>query len=264
MAETLTYDPSNDPEVLASIEADEAESLAIGEAMINQANERLAGKYKNAQELEKAYMELEKKLGSQEPQSEPESEEAGEDTSEDNSDADAAVDFLWKVNDEYTENDGKLSDETMAAFEKMSSKEVVEAFFRYQETVEKAEAPQNVELTQQQINEVQNSVGGEAKYAELVSWAADNFAPEEITAFDNLVETGNVPAIRLALQALQYRYQDSMGFEGEMLQGKPAKAPEGFRSQAEVVRAMNDPRYDRDPAYREEIMQKLARSNLNY
>jgi len=263
MAETLTYDPSNDPEDLASIEADEAESLAIGEAMINQANERLAGKYKNAQELEKAYMELEKKLGSQEPETESEPE-AGEDTSEDNSDTDAAVDFLWKVNDEYTENNGKLSDETMAAFEKMSSKEVVEAFFRYQETVEKSEAPQNVELTQQQINEVQNSVGGEAKYAELVSWAADNFAPEEITAFDNLVETGNVPAIRLALQALQYRYQDSMGFEGEMLQGKPAKATEGFRSQAEVVRAMNDPRYDRDPAYREEIMQKLARSNLNY
>jgi len=261
MAEILSYDPSSDPEVLASIESDEAESLAIGEEMINQANERLAGKYKNAQELEKAYIELEKKLGSQE--SEP---EQGEETSQEQSEseADEAVDFLWKVNDEYTKNDGKISEETMAAFEKMSSKEVVEAFFRYQETVEKSEAPQGVELTAQQINEVQNFVGGEAKYGELVSWAADNFSEEEITAFDSVVETGNVPAIRLALQALQYRYQDSMGFEGNMIQGKPAKSRDVFQSQAEVVRAMNDSRYDRDPAYRNEVMEKLARSDIKF
>lgn len=261
MAETLSYDPSSDPEVLASIESDEAESLAIGEEMINQANERLAGKYKNAQELEKAYIELEKKLGSQES-----TPEQGEETSQEQpeSEADEAVDFLWQVNDEYTKNNGKLSDETMAAFEKMSSKEVVEAFFRYQETVEKSEASQGTELTAQQINEVQNSVGGEAKYQELVSWAADNFSQEEITAFDSVVETGNIPAIRLALQALQYRYQDSMGYEGNMLQGKPAKSRDAFQSQAEVVRAMNDPRYDRDPAYRNEIMEKLARSDIKF
>jgi len=75
MAETLSYDPSSDPEVLASIESDEAESLAIGEEMINQANERLAGKYKNAQELERAYMELEKKLGSKSNEPSEESSE---------------------------------------------------------------------------------------------------------------------------------------------------------------------------------------------
>jgi len=259
MAEILSYDPSSDPEVLASIESDQAESLAIGEELINQANEQLAGKYKNAQELEKAYIELEKKLGSQES-----SPEKGEETSQDQGETDEAVDFLWKVNDEYAKNDGKLSDETMAEVHKMSSKELVEAFFRYQETVEKAAAPQGVELTQQQVNEVQNFVGGEEKYNELVSWAADNFSEEEITAFDSVVETGNVPAIRLALQALQYRYQDSMGYEGNMLQGKAPKSRDAFQSQAELVRAMNDPRYDNDPAYRNEVMGKLARSDMKF
>jgi hypothetical protein len=259
MAEILSYDPSSDPEVLASIDSDQAESLAIGEELINQANQQLAGKYKNAQELEKAYIELEKKLGSQES-----TPEEGEETSQDQGETDEAVDFLWKVNDEYSKNDGKLSEETMAAFEKMSSKEVVEAFFRYQETVEKAEAPQGVELTQQQVNEVQNFVGGEEKYSELVSWAAENFSEEEITAFDSVVETGNVPAIRLALQALQYRYQDSMGYEGNMIQGKAPKSRDAFQSQAELVRAMNDPRYDNDPAYRNEVMGKLARSDMKF
>ena len=77
MAEILSYDPAGDPEVVGAIETDQAESLAIGEEMINQANARLAGKYKDAQELEKAYMELEKKLGAQEKE-QPQAEQTEE------------------------------------------------------------------------------------------------------------------------------------------------------------------------------------------
>ena len=50
-----------------------------------------------------------------------------------------------------------------------------------------------------------------------------------------------------------------------MLQGKAAaNKAEQFRSQAEVVRAMSDPRYDRDPAYRQDVYDKLERSNLQF
>jgi hypothetical protein len=262
MAEILSYDPSSDPEVLASIESDEAESLAIGEEMINQANERLAGKYKNAQELEKAYMELEKKLGSKETTEEPQAQQ--DEKTEDDKPEDATVDFLWEVNEEYEKNNGKLSEETLEKFNSMSSKELVEAFFRYQDTLEQTEAPQAVELSEAQVNQIQNLVGGAQKYQQLVSWAAENFSPEEVEAFDGVVESGNVGAIKLALQALQYRYQDNMGYEGDMIQGRAAKARDAFKSQAEVVRAMNDPRYDRDPAYRNEIMEKLARSDIKF
>jgi hypothetical protein len=227
-----------------------------------QQEQLLAGKYKNAQELEKAYVELQQKLGSQEKEtSEP--QETPEEQSEEE-ESDSAVDFLWKVNDEYTKNDGKLSEETMEEFGKMSSKELVEAYFRYQNTVEQNQEPQGVELTDAQINEVQNYVGGAEKYQELVTWASENFSEEEVTAFDSVVETGNIPAIRLALQALQYRYQDNMGVDGNMIQGKPAQSREVFRSQAELVRAMSDPRYDQDPAYRMEIMDKLERSGLEF
>jgi hypothetical protein len=71
-------------------------------------------------------------------------------------------------------------------------------------------------------------------------------------------------AINLALQALYYRYTDAVGFEGETLQGKPARSMDVFRSQAEVVRAMSDPRYERDPAYRQDIIEKLARSDVDF
>jgi hypothetical protein len=259
MAEIMTYDSTNDSVVMESIQSDEAESLAIGEELLAQQEQRLAGKYKNAQELEKAYLELQSKLGSQEKSEEPEQV-----TEEPAEESDSAVDLLWKVNDEYEKNDGKVTEETLEELGKMSSRELAEAFFRFQDTVEQSEAPKGVELSDSEIQSVQNFVGGTEKYQELVSWAADNFSEEEITAFDSVVETGNIPAIKLALQALQYRYQDNVGVEGNMIQGKPAQSREIFRSQAELVRAMSDPRYDDDPAYRMAIMEKLERSGLDF
>jgi len=49
-----------------------------------------------------------------------------------------------------------------------------------------------------------------------------------------------------------------------MIQGKAAQTVDGFRSQAEVVRAMGDERYENDPAYRQDVYNKLERSNLNF
>jgi hypothetical protein len=71
-------------------------------------------------------------------------------------------------------------------------------------------------------------------------------------------------SINFALQALYYRYNDSEGYDGEMVQGKASSAVDGFRSQAEVVRAMADPRYENDPAYRQDVYEKLERSQVNF
>jgi len=261
MAEILSYDPSSDPEILASIESDEAESLAIGEEMIQQANQRLAGKYKDAQELEKAYIELEKKLGSRDAQEETAEPEA-EDQSEP-SEYSTQIEAISRAAAEFNEN-GSLSEETLAEFSKMSSQELIQAYFEYEQGLPAMDAPQSVDLTQTEINQIQNSVGGEAAYQELVTWAAQNFSQSEIQAFDNVVDSGNVDAINLALAGLKARYTDANGYEGNMIQGKAAAPTDTFKSQAEVVRAMNDARYDRDPAYRNEIMEKLARSDLKF
>jgi hypothetical protein len=260
MAEILSYDPAGDPEIVGAIESDEAESLAIGEEMINQANARLAGKYKDAQELEKAYIELEKKLGSrnEEETQEPETEDQQEP-----SEYSTQIEAISRAAEEFNSK-GELSAETLAEFEKMSSKELIQAYFEYEQGLPAMDAPQAAELTQADINTIQNSVGGEAAYQQLVGWAAQNFSEAEIQAFDNVVDSGNVAAINLALAGLQARYTDANGYEGNMIQGKAAAPADTFKSQAEVVRAMSDPKYDRDPAYRDEIMQKLARSDLKF
>jgi len=262
MAEILSYDPAGDPEIVGAIEADQAESLAIGEEMINQANARLAGKYKDAQELEKAYIELEKKLGSRDEQQEETSEPEAEDQQEP-SEYSSQIEAISRAAEEY-ESKGELSAETLAEFEKMSSKELIQAYFEYEQGLPAMDAPQTVELSQADINSIQNSVGGEAAYQQLVGWAAQNFSQSEIQAFDNVVDSGNVDAINLALAGLKARYTDANGYEGKMIQGKAAAPADTFKSQAEVVRAMSDPQYDRDPAYRDAIMQKLARSDLKF
>jgi len=51
-----------------------------------------------------------------------------------------------------------------------------------------------------------------------------------------------------------------------MLSGKaPTNTKDVYRSQAELVAAMNDKRYDNDPAYRQDVIAKLERSdNLTF
>lgn len=269
MSETLTFDPTPPAEVIASQEADMAESLAIGEELMAQQEGLLAGKYKNAQELEQAYVELQRKLGSKEDDSESEATDEGYDEEDQVDDEqeesdDPAIDFLYDVDQEYQAN-GELSAETLEKFSQMSSRELVDAYFRYQQQLgPQQQQSQGVELSPTEINSIKNSVGGEAAYQQLTSWAAENFTPAEVEAFDSVVESGNTAAINLALQALYYRYTDAMGYEGETLQGKPARSMDTFRSQAELVRAMSDPRYDSDPAYRQDVMDKLERSDLDF
>lgn len=258
MAEVFTYDNAADAEVLSSIAADEAESLAIGEQMQAEQSDMLAGKYRDASELEKAYLELEKKLGSNN-----EAEESVEEEVDSSEEADYGVEFLSAINEEFA-NNGELSEETLEAFDNLSSRELFEAYQRYQDVYGGDNAPQGREMSDQEVNQIQNSVGGAQAYNDLTTWAADNFSPEEVEAFDSLVDSGNTAAIKLALQALQYRYQDANGYEGEMLTGKPAQSSSGFRSQQELVQAMSDPRYDNDEAYRDDVMRRLSRSDISF
>ena len=257
MAELLTYDPSNDPQAIQAAEERDADTLAVGQAMEDQQNQLLAGKYKSAQDLEKAYIELQQKLGSGEQQSEPEQEAEADEPAEE------IFSTFDSIDDEIAQG-GEISEESMAKLTAMDSKDLVDAYLRYQNTLEDAPVQEGRELNDQEVSSIYNSVGGEAQYQQMTAWAAENLDADTVQAFDNVIETGNVAAINLALRGLQSQYNDNVGYENNMIQGKPAQSGNGYRSQAEVVRAMNDPRYDRDPAYRQEVMDKLANSNLEF
>ena len=98
----------------------------------------------------------------------------------------------------------------------------------------------------------------------MLSWAGENLTEQEISMYDSVMDKGDPAAAFFAVQALSYRYQDANGVEGSLVQGKSPGPGGTFRSQAEVVQAMSDPRYDNDPAYRQDVMRKLERSNVSF
>ena len=259
MAETFTNDNSPETEVLTE---EEQNSLEVGEKLVAEQEGLLAGKYKNAEDLEQAYLSLQKKLGQEETGEEGEGEEEGVD--EEVSEDAPAVSLINEASAEYYSNDGNLSEETIQKFSNMSSQDLVNAYLEIQKT--NPQAPQqSVEMTEAQVNQVQNQAGGEANWDAVVNWASENLPDNQIDAFDSVVDSGNPAAIGIAFQGLQSQYNESNGYEGRMLQGKPAgSSGQVFRSQAELVSAMSDPRYDNDPAYRADVIQKLDQSDLNF
>jgi len=262
MTETLTYDPS-DPNA-SELTTEEQDSLQVGEKLAQEEQQLLAGKYKNAEELEKAYVELQQKLGSDDKSKDEEVEQT---TSEDDDEpeASAEVALLNEANKEYWDNDGKLSEETIEKFSSMSSKDLVNAYLQATKDNPPPNAQNETEVAQTDINSIQNSVGGEKAYQDMIQWASNSLDKDSIAAFDSTVNSGNVQMIKLAVAGLKAQYENDNGYEGRMLSGKAAKtAGDVFRSQAEVVRAMNDPKYDRDPAYRNDIYEKLDRSDLKF
>ena len=145
----------------------------------------------------------------------------------------------------------------------MSSQDLVNAYIEIQS--KNPQAPQNTEMSDAQVNSVMNAAGGEKNYNTVLQWAASNMNQRAIDAFDSVVDSGNPAAINIAFQGLQSQYNESNGYEGRMLQGKaPSSSGDVFRSQAELVAAMADPRYDSDPAYRADVVAKLEQSDLNF
>ena len=277
MAETITYDPGTDTVTDGSGEnltPAEQESLKVGEALQEQQEGLLAGKYDSAQALEKAYIELQKKLGEDgkeavppESQVETEQEEVLQETSEEApQEASPAAELITSASDEYYKNDGKLTPETLEKFSSMSSQDLVKAYLEVQGNLPQNSNEDAGDISDVTVNEVKNYAGGEQAYQNMVNWASDNLDSKSIEAFDSIINTGSVDAIKLAVNGLKSQYQNAVGYEGEMISGKaPKTSKDVYRSQAELVAAMSDRRYDRDPAYRQDLIEKLSRSdNLEF
>ena len=262
MSETFSYDNTPEAEVLTEEEQD---SLQVGEQLEAEHEQLLAGKYKSTEDLEAAYLSLQKKLGQEEPDYEESDEGYAEEEGSDEeiSDDAPAVSLINEASEEYYANDGTLSEETIEKFSEMSSTDLVNAYLEIQ--AKNPQASQGVEMSEGQVNSVQNAAGGEANYNRVIEWAANNLPNNQIDAFDSVVDSGNPAAIGIAFQGLQRQYDESNGYEGRMLQGKPAGGKgDIYRSQAELVAAMSDPRYDSDPAYRADVVDKLNQSDLQF
>ena len=250
--QTFSYEESQNTEVLNE---DEQDSLQVGEQMEAEQEPLLAGKYKDTKDLEAAYQELEKKLGEKSEPDSPKEESKNETKDESPKEYENILDKLW---DEGTNS--KLTPET---FEKLKGMDPIEVAKMAMQ--QRQQQPQSKDFTEQDVQQIHGLVGGSENYKNMMGWATQNVPEQEVTLYDAVMDKGDPLAAYFAVQAMALRYQDSVGREGQMVRGKaPKQTSDVFNSQAEMVKAMEDSRYNDDPAYREAILNKLERSNINF
>ena len=279
MAETIRYDTSDDPVVAQTIAEKEAESLRIGEELMSKQDKMLAGKYKNAEELESAYLELQKKLGdspsAEETEATPEYELY---TDEGSVNYDTAKELYgdqlgnlfesnnidpFEMSKYFEENNGTLSNQMYDQLNTAGlSREVVDNYLagvKGDLGIENTAQPSV--LSESEIKDLKNIAGGERGYDNLMEWAGENLTDSDAQNYDDVLATGNKASIQFAIKALMGQYEDSMGRDSKIVTGKESTTT-NYRSMAEVVRDMNKPEYQTDEAFRDDVIRKLAQSNI--
>jgi hypothetical protein len=209
----------------------QAEAAAAPETPVQETRPGwLPEKFQNPTDLAKAYTELEKKMSSK------------------------GVDLgsLDQYSTEFQQN-GDLSPESVQKIVAMGIPEpLVRAYVDGQKSV-----------MESNVNTIMSMAGGSDQYQGMVDWAADNIPAEEVDAFNSIIESGNMNSIRMAVAGLKARYEQTNGSTGNRLIQGEVRGPSGgaFESIAQIVEAMRDPRYAKDPAYRSSVEQRVALSN---
>jgi hypothetical protein len=236
----------------------------------------LAGKFKTPSDLEKAYKELESKLGQQKPQQpaeEPKTEQTTE-TPEGNEEAEteeaeygpygkAVAEALKSAevdptaaNEEFVKN-GTLSDATFEKFAKAGfPKEVVDAYLR---GVSQTYAAQN-SISETQVSQIKAIAGGDEGFSKLSTWMATNLSAAEIEAYNADVASGDYAKAVDAVSRVNNRYRSELGTEGRLLGGKAPSAASGYVSEAEMLDDMKNPKYKTSQAFRDQVTAKIAAS----
>ncbi len=149
---------------------------------------------------------------------------------------------------------GELSEESYKELQEKNglSKEFVDNYINLQN-----------QQQQQQLTALYESVGGEENYRKMTAWAEKNFTAREIVAFDQQVESNDPNVVKLAVTALAAAYQKANGSSPNLIGGDTSRTSIGrFENSSQVISAMQDPRYRADPAYRREVEDKVANSNV--
>ena len=233
-------------------------------------NGLILGKFKSVEDLAASYKELEGKLGdfNQEESTEENTETQEESDSEINYEefyGDGVYSVLQEVgidpediSNRFMEEGGLNDDDYAKLLEGGFSRTLVDTY------LEGLRSTSNVmEIASQQIQGIKDSVGGDESYSQMVNWALNNLPSAEVDAFNQLTETGSAPAIKMAVQGLYSQYNNAMGIEPNLVTGRSSQnGPNPYRSTAEVVTAMSDPRYGKDVTYTEDVQRRLGGSDV--
>jgi len=234
-------------------------------------NGLILGKFKSVEDLAASYKELEGKLGQVTEEDQPPSEEEETETidsTEFNAEefyGDGLASVLEEVgidpqeiSERFYNDDGISEDDYAKLGEAGFSRQIIDTYLDGLRG-----GGQSEDIASNQIQGIKDSVGGDENYSKMVAWALESLPAEEVKAFNDLTETANAPAIKLAVQGLYSQYNNAMGVEPSLVSGRASSGgPTPFRSTAEVVTAMSDPRYGKDVSYTEDVQRRLGGSDV--
>lgn len=277
MPEAVTITQNENPAL--SPENEEMLAALAGEGDDKPA-ELLAGKYKSVEDLEKAYKELQSKLSRGEslpPKVEDDNtadDQNGGDDEEDDKPAgdareiygdliggkldDAGIDFQ-DMNVRWQQSGTLESGDYDQLAEAGFNRDMVDAYLSGLQY----KAAQDTALSVKEVTSIKESLGGEAEYNKMIQWAGANLPPEEVEGFNQIINTQPMSAVKMAVAGLHARYTAVEGREPKLIGGRASKgSSDKFESTAQLVEAMSDPRYSKDPAYQRKIQEKLGRSSI--
>lgn len=262
MVETVTVSQEeNNPSLEEQSQTQDASQEAQTNESIEETSERpewLPEKFSNAQELAKAYSELEKKFSSKEP-SDPSIMEARKQAEENQNNlkikepeqkTETQQNGLDKFYTEY-EQSGSLSEQSYSELAKLGlDKNVVDAYISGQEA-----------LAEKHTASIMSAVGGQENYNNMIEWASQNLSKGEIDAFNNTVDRGTLEQAQLAIAGVNAKYQ-AQTREPNLFSGSKADSNLGYRSVAEMLTDINNPKYKTDTAFRKDVENKVKQSNV--
>ena len=237
MAESFT--PNTDAEIAPAYTPEqEAKLIADGDLPREQAHhpheetpesELILGKFKSQEDLAEAYKSLEQKMS------------AGEAPKGD-------IDQLLSDAGDHFNEHGEMSEDHYTKFaDNGISREYVDRYVNGIKATADAETSQLL-----------GTIGGQDNFNQMSEWMSESLPESEVTAYNNVVESGNNEEVSVLLQGMYARYKSATGAGATHVQGTVSATPAGFRSRGEVMAAMSDPKYSTDAAFRDEVTRKLS------
>jgi hypothetical protein len=229
--------------------------------------EWLPEKFDSPEAMAKSYAELEKKFSQERKPDEAEkpAEPANDGESSDNLDLkiekaaeaekvveDAGFDFE-SLGKEYQENDG-LTQETYDAMEaKGLPRNVIDAYLAGQKAI-----------ADKVVSELASVAGGPENFKAAQEWAANNLSEAELAGYNRAIDSQDYATAKLLMAGIVSQKNAAVGSDPNLVKGEGAATRSagvtGFKSNAEMTAAINDPRYDSDPEYRALVARKIQAS----
>lgn len=215
-------------------------------------------KGKSAEDIAKAYMELEKMKGSPSDEETVSEQEDQDEVPEDKEISEEQATYNRYV-EEFNKN-GKLSDSDYAELAKAGyDKEAVDGeILKYQEQKDFKEYQQ-----EKNLNKVLEPLGGGTeKFKEVAVWANKAKTPEDLKAFNEALEASSPLAQQAMLKGLYTEYDSANADTDVVLHSgsRQTTARKGYATQEEFFSDVGSPEYKNNEAYRKAVEKKMSLS----